>query len=113
MDKKEKKEKSALFGNHNGSLQIETGSNPMPYQPLSNPAECTAQKRGGLEMDDQAVCMQAKVKELGGVSAEQTSQIAALREELQGSLAELDQVCFLAYLTPNGLRSQAHFRVDL
>ncbi|KAL3148500.1 hypothetical protein ABBQ38_013942 [Trebouxia sp. C0009 RCD-2024] len=35
---------------------------------------------------------QAKVKELGGVSAEQTSQIAALREELQGSLAELDQV---------------------
>lgn len=43
--------------------------------------------------------MQAKVQELDTLSKEQTSQIATLREELQGSLAELDQVTFPAYFT--------------
>ena len=41
--------------------------------------------------------MQAKVRELDDLSAQQASQIAALREELQGSLAELDQVRLLTY----------------
>lgn len=45
------------------------------------------------------MCMQAEVQQLRGVSTQQTSQIATLREELQGSLAELDQVCLLACLT--------------
>lgn len=41
--------------------------------------------------------MQAKVQELDGLGTQQASQIATLREELQGSLAELDQVRLLAY----------------
>ena len=58
-------------------------------------SSCSTYSAEGLGRDDPAICMQAKVQELGGVSAEQTSQIATLREELQGSLAELDQVCSL------------------
>ena len=43
--------------------------------------------------------MQAKVKELDDLTTQQASQIATLREELQGSLVELDQVSLLAYYT--------------
>ena len=39
--------------------------------------------------------VQAKLKGLEASSAAQTAQICTLREELQGSLAELDQVILL------------------
>ena len=48
-----------------------------------------------LEMAQRNVCMQAKVHQLDDLSTQQASQIATLCEELQGSLAELDQVCIL------------------
>ena len=43
--------------------------------------------------------MQAKLQELEKASTEQAKQVSSLREELQGSLAELDQV-HATYSTP-------------
>ena len=39
------------------------------------------------------VCMQVKLQAVERTSTEQASQISTLREELNGSVAELDQVC--------------------
>lgn len=52
-----------------------------------------------LVTDQRTACMQAKVQELEGLTTQQASQVATLREELQGSLAELDEVSLLAYYT--------------
>ena len=41
------------------------------------------------------LCAQAKLQALESTRTEQAAQIATLREELQGSLAELDQVVLL------------------
>ena len=38
------------------------------------------------------LCMQAKLQEVEKTSTEQAAQISSLREELTGSLADLDQV---------------------
>ncbi len=39
------------------------------------------------------LCMQVKLQVVERTSTEQASQISTLREELNGSVAELDQVC--------------------
>ena len=64
----------------------------------NNVSKCWHNMTAAEGMDQHTVRMQAKVQELDDLSTQKALQIATLREELQGSLAELDQVRLLLYI---------------
>lgn len=70
-----------------------------PKQHCTNKVRCLLKDNTMLQKaalvycaDDMLGGLQAKVQELEKLSSEQAAQVSTLREELQGSLAELDQV---------------------
>lgn len=55
-----------------------------------------------IHLDKLKLCMQAKLQEEEKTSTEQAAQISSLREELSGSLADLDQVRIATRLVSKG-----------